>query len=147
MKFSQPHSFTPRLHQEATGGAQAGEGAQEAGHQETSERLHALHEGDEGKGHRRVHIKRERSHQSDPGTKGEGRTHTQARTLKSRLILFPGQSVISHMRNMRGNVNSVSLTYQTGTYLAPLYFTCTLTALSTTTHTYSSAHGCWESYH
>ncbi|XP_075888037.1 transcription factor 7 isoform X8 [Nelusetta ayraudi] len=51
-----------------TSGGEAGERAQEAGHQETPQRLHALHEGDEGKGHCRVHVKGERRHQPDPGT-------------------------------------------------------------------------------
>lgn len=63
------------LPQEAAGGAQAGEGAQEASHQETPERLHALHEGDEGEGHRRVHVKGKRRHQPDSGAEGEQCTH------------------------------------------------------------------------
>ena len=59
--------------QQTPPGAQEGEGAQEACDQKASERFHALHEGDEGEGDRRVHPERERRHQPDPGETGESR--------------------------------------------------------------------------
>ena len=88
-EFVHSHSLSPSSFlspfQEAAHGAQEGEGAQEAGHQETAERLHALHEGDEGKGHRWVHVKGERRHQPDSGAEGEQSTRTHTHTHKSRF--------------------------------------------------------------
>lgn len=52
-------------------------GEKEAGpHKEASERLHALHEGDEGQGSGRVHAQRKRCYQPDPWAKGKCRKHT-----------------------------------------------------------------------
>lgn len=63
-------------HSQETSGCEKGGGKEEAAaHKETSERVHALHEGNESQSGGRVHTERERSYQPDPRPKGEPHTH------------------------------------------------------------------------
>lgn len=48
---------------------------EEASHQEAAERVHAVHEGDEGQGGGRVYAQGECSHQPDPRQKGKYTPH------------------------------------------------------------------------
>uniref|UniRef100_A0A493T7W0 HMG box domain-containing protein n=1 Tax=Anas platyrhynchos platyrhynchos TaxID=8840 RepID=A0A493T7W0_ANAPP len=59
----------PRSPQEIPGHCEEG-GGEEAPHQEAAQRLHVVHEGDEGQGGGRVHAEGERGHQPDPGQAG-----------------------------------------------------------------------------
>lgn len=64
------------FHLQETSGCEKGGGKEEAAtHKETSERVHALHEGNESQSGGRVHTERERSYQPDPRPKGERHTH------------------------------------------------------------------------
>lgn len=71
------HTLTsPPFHSQETSGCEKGGGKEEAAtHKETSERVHALHEGNESQSGGRVHTERERSYQPDPRPKGERHTH------------------------------------------------------------------------
>ncbi|XP_041280605.1 transcription factor 7-like 1 isoform X5 [Onychostruthus taczanowskii] len=61
-----PAQLQPCRQLEIPRGSEEG-GGEEAPHQEASECLHAVHEGDEGQGGGRVHAEGERGHQPDPG--------------------------------------------------------------------------------
>lgn len=57
--------------QEDAGRIQGREGGQETNHQEATQCLHAVHEGDESQGYCRMHTQGECCHQPDPGPQGE----------------------------------------------------------------------------
>lgn len=61
----------PSNWQETSGCEKRGGKEEAATHKETSERVHALHEGNESQSGGRVHTERERSYQPDPRPKGE----------------------------------------------------------------------------
>lgn len=64
-------SFCHHFLQEISPRAAKGAGAQEASHQEATQRLHALHERDACQRGGRVHAKGERRHQPDTRQKGK----------------------------------------------------------------------------
>lgn len=64
----------PSYLQETSGCEKGGRKEKAAAHKETSERVHALYEGNESQSGGRVHTERERSYQPDPRPKGEHHT-------------------------------------------------------------------------
>lgn len=71
-QHSSPFLKTSISIQQETSGPEKRGWKEEAAHKEASERIHVVHEGDEGQSSGRMHAERERSYQSNPGPKGEG---------------------------------------------------------------------------
>lgn len=61
-----------------TSGLQKRRGEKEATHKETSQCIYVVYEGNESKSCSRMHIERERSHQSNPWSKGRLYLHVRA---------------------------------------------------------------------
>lgn len=86
----------PSYSQETSGCEKRGGKEEAATHKETSERVHALHEGNESQSGGRMHTERERSYQPDPRPKGERYPHYIMQS-SSRLsqLLRPQIAVLS----------------------------------------------------
>ena len=75
----------------------AGQG-EEATHQEATQCIHALHEGEEGRGHQTVHTEGVCGHQSDPWQNGQSQSlvHACSLSLSLSLSLSPITSELTH---------------------------------------------------
>ncbi len=91
------HTLTsdPSHSQETSGCKKRGGKEEAATHKETSECVHALHEGNESQSGGRVHTERERSYQPDPRPKGECLKCTMQSSSRLSKLLRPQIAVLS----------------------------------------------------
>ncbi len=95
------HTLTsdPSHSQETSGCEKRGGKEEAATHKETSECVHALHEGNESQSGGRVHTERERSYQPDPRPKGECLKCTMQSSSRLSKLLRPQIAVLSAWKN------------------------------------------------